>query len=228
MHTEGSGDAPYLEQTEWPAIEYAFGEADAPNLAVLHREAFPEFFLSSLGEEFLIQFYLGFVDDPSAIVAVQRDLRGTPRGVAVGTTDAQGFYSRLLKRRFWGFVRASAIAALRNPRVAPRLLRAVAYRGGSTPPTGSALLSSICVDSHARRRGMGRAILLRWRQRAHACGASSAYLTTDAQTNDRVNEFYQRDGWALDQTFFTREGREMNQYVIDLRPDAPERSGRSV
>lgn len=82
--------------------------SDAKALAKIHREAFPDFFLSSLGESFLIQFYRGFARDSSAITVVVRDEQGIPRGAAVGTTEPAGFYRRLLKRRWPGFVAASA------------------------------------------------------------------------------------------------------------------------
>ena len=46
-------------------IEHSISKADAIPLAKMHRAAFPDFFLSRLGEPFLVQFYLGFVTDPT-------------------------------------------------------------------------------------------------------------------------------------------------------------------
>jgi hypothetical protein len=43
----------------------------------------------------------------------------------------------------------------------------------------------------------------------------SAYLTTDADANDRVNSFYQRAGWSLQGSWTTQQGRRMNCYSIE-------------
>jgi len=47
---------------------------DVRDLARLHSEAFPGFFLSTMGEPFLVQFYGGFLQDETAI-----SVRGTRR-----------------------------------------------------------------------------------------------------------------------------------------------------
>lgn len=190
--------------------------SDAPTLAKLHRRAFPDFFLSQLGEPFLVQFYRGFAADRTAVVAVERNKHGDPIGVAVGSTEPEGFFGRLLRRRLFGFGLAAAGAALRHPSAIPRLLRAVRYRGEAPAGRGGALLSSICVDPDARADGVGSRLLSAWAAQAHELGARSAYLLTDADENDAVNRFYVRNGWALRDTVSTPEGRVLNRYERQL------------
>lgn len=189
---------------------------DVRAAARLHRAAFPGFFLSTLGEPFLAQFYSGFLGEPTAVTAVARDEAGTVVGVAVGTTEPAGFFRRLLRRRLPGFVVASARAVLRRPASAPRLLRAVAYRGDTDPTADGALLSSIFVVPSAQGTGAGRQLLAAWVRAATDAGAGAASLTTDAEGNDAVNRFYVAQGWDLAGTFRTREGRSMNRYTITL------------
>jgi ribosomal protein S18 acetylase RimI-like enzyme len=189
---------------------------DVPVVARLHRAAFPGFFLSSLGEPFLVQFYRGFLTDPTAVTAVARDDGGTILGAVVGTTEPAGFFGRLLRRRFAGFVLASARAVLRHPTSAPRLLRAVTYRGDAGSTADGALLSSIFVVPAAQGSGAGQALLAAWARAAADRGAGAAFLTTDAEDNDRVNDFYVAQGWALADSHRTREGRLMNRYTITL------------
>ncbi|MFC7400991.1 GNAT family N-acetyltransferase [Citricoccus sp. GCM10030269] len=186
-------------------------------VAALHRRSFPRFFLSELGEGFLREFYRGFLDDPSAVTAVVVDAGGKVKGAAVGTTEPPGFFRRLLKRRLFGFVARSASIALREPARAPRLLRAVAYRGEVPPDLpGAALLSSICVDPESQGQGVGGVLLRGWTEQASQQGAQAAMLTTDADGNDAVNAFYQRLGWELHDAYSTPEDRRMNRYVKNL------------
>lgn len=184
--------------------------------ARLHRAAFPGFFLSRLGEPFLAQFYRGFLNDPTAITVAATDQTGALRGVAVGTSEPAGFFARLLRRRWPGFVAASARAVLRDPAATSRLLRAVGYRGDTPPRISGALLSSICVDPQSRGQGVGGLLLEGWSREAAARGAATAFLTTDAVGNDAVNDFYRRHGWTVDAHFETHEGRPMLRYRRQL------------
>jgi len=190
--------------------------ADVRPLARLHGAAFPGFFLSSLGEPFLVQFYRGFLTDESAVTVVARAEDGTVLGAVVGTTEPAGFFGRLVRSRWPGFALASCRAVLRNPKALPRLLLAVRYRGPDDTASGDALLSSICVDPTAQGAGVGRQLIAAWTDRIAARGADRAFLTTDADDNDAVNHFYHEGGWTLAQTYRTREGRLMNRYTTKL------------
>lgn len=199
----------------------ALTSADVPHVARLHREAFPAFFLSSLGEPFLVQFYRGFLSDRTALTVVARDSAGRICGAVVGTLEPAGFFGRLLRRQWPGFVAASVTAVVRTPSKAPRLVRALRYRGGAAGGASGALLSSICVDPQLQGGGTGRQLIEAWTREAESRGAPSAYLTTDAEGNENVNAFYLSCGWQLAERFVTPHGRPMNRYTIALHsPDA--------
>ncbi|MGM7671236.1 GNAT family N-acetyltransferase [Microbacterium sp. A93] len=209
-----------------PALQVVpLRRAHVDEIADLHRQAFPEFFLTKLGTGFLKEFYRGFLDDPTAVSAVLLDATGKVRGAAVGTTEPSGFFKRLLKRRLVGFATQSAAVALKSPSRAPRLLRAVAYRG-EVPDNlpGAALLSSICVDPDLQGQGAGRLLLEEWTEQSQRQGASSAVLTTDADGNESVNAFYRRLGWTVHDDYKTAENRRMNRYVKAMLDSDPERT----
>ena len=190
--------------------------SDVRDAASLHRRAFPSFFLTSLGEPFLVQFYRGFIGDPTAVTAVAHDDVGRLVGAVVGTLESSGFFRRLLLRRWPAFVSASVGAVVRSPAAAPRLLRAVGYRGDVESGTGGALLCSICVDPALQGRGIGRSLIMAWTDAASAGGASRAFLTTDAENNAATLRFYESCGWTRDATFRTPEGRSMHRYQAAL------------
>jgi colanic acid biosynthesis glycosyl transferase WcaI len=196
-----------------------------PAVAALHQRSFPNFFLSQLGEGFLREFYGGFLNDPTAVTAVALDSTGKVRGAVVGTTEPVGFFKRLLKRRLFGFACRSTAFALRNPADAPRLLRAVGYRGDAPEgPGGGALLSSICVDPTLQGGGIGRSLVDAWTATASRQGTTEAFLTTDAIGNTAVNRFYQGLGWTISDSYETPEGRRMHRYVTTLPVHAAERT----
>ncbi|MBN1173939.1 MAG: GNAT family N-acetyltransferase [Micromonosporaceae bacterium] len=193
-------------------------QGEVRQVARLHEQAFPGFFLSALGEPFLVQLYRGFLKDSSAVTVVARDREGRILGAVVGTTAPAGFFKRLLQRQCLGFILASLQAVARNPAAVTRLLRAVTYRGVAPGSSGGALLSSICVVPSARGTGLGRRLLRQWTSEVARRGVSTAFLTTDANGNATVNRFYQAQGWVLSETFRTREGRSMNCYTTRTDP----------
>lgn len=194
----------------------ALGSDDVADVARLHERAFPAFFLSSLGQPFLRQFYRGFLGDSSAVTVVAISAAGGIVGAVVGTTEPRGFFARLLRRQLVGLALASVRATVRTPRAVPRLVKATRYRGGAGKHVDGALLSSICVSPEGQGTGVGREILTAWEHRAAEMGARTAYLTTDAVDNGPVNAFYCRSGWVVRSSYVTEEGRMMNVYTKDL------------
>jgi GNAT superfamily N-acetyltransferase len=189
---------------------------DVDLVAKLHLRAFPDFFLSRLGPRFLREFYLSFLMDPVAIAFVARNERDGVVGAIVGPLDPRGYFSRLLRRRWWAFCLASLGALLRSPSRAPRLARALVYRGEAPAGPVRALLSSIAVAPGSQGKGIGQALVQRWLDEARIRGAYGCYLATDAENNDPVNRFYLSLGWKVESAYTTPEGRKMNRYVYDF------------
>lgn len=185
----------------------------------LHRQAFPTFFLSQLGPRFLSEFYRAFLDDPDAVTGVALDGRGDVQGVVVGTTRPGGFFSRLLKRRWYAFALASLALVVRRPSAIPRLLRAVRYRGGVPLEVEGALLSSICVAPSGQGHGVGSLLLGHFEGVVRSAGLP-AYLVTDRSENEAGNGFYVHNGWRRAGSYETPEGRTMNCYVLDIPEEA--------
>ena len=186
-------------------------------IVAVHMRAFPEFFLTFLGPRFLREFYNSFTYDPAGIGFVAHDPNTDELlGVIVGPLTPQGYFKRLLKKRWWAFCLASVVAVLKRPSVIKRLFRALFYRG--QPPQGPprSLLSSIAVAPEAQGKGIGQALLAAWTNHIKQCGSPGCYLTTDADGNDSVNRFYLTLGWKLQDTTTTPEGRLMNYYVLDF------------
>ncbi|HSV26269.1 MAG TPA: GNAT family N-acetyltransferase [Sedimentisphaerales bacterium] len=197
----------------------AIASHDIEEVVRLHMEAFPSFFLTFLGPGFLKEFYGSFTWDSAGAGFVARDIvDGALLGVIVGPVSPEGYFKRLLWKRWWAFGLASIGAVLKSPRIIPRLSRAVFYRGDKPLGMARSLLSSIAVSPQAQGRGIGEVLMRAWIAEVHRRGSRGCFLTTDARDNDKVNRFYERLGWKLEASFSTPEGRLMNRYTLDLPP----------
>ena len=181
----------------------------------IHMLAFPNFFLTFLGYNFLKEFYSSFLCDEQGIglVAVEED---RVFGVIVGPLKPAGYFKKLLLRKWYVFCFASIRAVLREPKTIKRLFEAFFYRGQAPQDKERALLSSIAVSPNAQGYGIGEFLVHKWIDAIRSKGAIGCFLTTDAENNDKVNRFYQHLGFVIESVYATSEGRVMNRYILDF------------
>jgi ribosomal protein S18 acetylase RimI-like enzyme len=190
-------------------------QADIKRVVDIHLHVFEGFFLSFLGFRFLTILYSAIVDDPTGISFLAFDEQHT-YGFVAGTTEAAGFYRRLIIHRLFKFTIASFQPVIRNPRILPRLLRALSMPYKAVLPEGCGLLMSIGVSNEAQSKGVGRLLVDAFLEEAMRRGLKKVYLTTDKDNNGKVNSFYQNIGFRCDNSYITPEGRWMNVYMINL------------
>lgn len=185
----------------------------------IHKQAFTGFFLTKLGPGFLVKYYRLIMEQPDGILLVAEDDPDIA-GFVAGFGSPASFYHEM-KRRKVSFALAAIPALLRTPRIWPRLLldfREV--RNGADPAfaraSGRGELSSIGVAPAWSGRGIGRGLLAAFIVRAKEIGLNAISLTTDADNNDAVNEFYRKAGFQLERTFTQKDGRRMNEYRSDI------------
>ena len=77
-------------------------------------------------------------------------------------------------------------------------------------------LMSIAVLPGKQNKGIGHLLTKAFLEEAKERGLRQVDLTTDKLNNGSVNAFYLREGFYLSRSFVTPEGREMNEYVINL------------
>jgi ribosomal protein S18 acetylase RimI-like enzyme len=198
--------------------EFTIGPLAARHLQMavnVHIKAFPGFFLAWLGPRFLKQLYCGFLTDSAGVCVVATSSNGQVLGTVLGSTAPEGFYRRLLIRRWWVFASIGALAAARKPYAILRLARGLVYRGDPPADRPRALLDSISVDPQAQGRGVGKELVQYWLQAVKSKGSHGAFLTTDADNNEQVNLFYKSLGFTVESTSQRHDGRRMNRYVID-------------
>lgn len=190
---------------------------DVPRIVIIHRQAFPDFFLTSLGDRFLRRFYQAMTRAPDAICLVVE--RGTGvDGFIVGPLHPAGYFRRLFLRSGLAFAFDALPALLRRPgAVGARLLRAVHYRGEAPVAwPDAALVSSVAVASDAVGSGAAGALIEAYCAEAAARGARHVYLTTDIVDNPAANRFYRKHGFEVESVLVRPDGRTMNRYLRQL------------
>lgn len=181
------------------------------DIVEIHMHTFTGFFLTFLGRGFLKTLYKGFMDHSQSgvIVATENDKL---IGFCAYSEDLSGFYKFLIKRKLPQFAWYAAGAFFRKPKVLFRLLRAFTYSGESKREEAYMELSSIGVSPEAKNKGVGSALIKKLCDITDAAKFEYIKLETDRDNNEGANHFYQKNGFVLDHSYETPEGRGMNEY----------------
>lgn len=190
---------------------------DLDAIVSIHLEAFPGFFLTSLGSRFLCLMYQAFAEDPNSVFVSIAD-KGKIVGFVVGAGQQGSQVRRMAFRKAPRLALAVAPALLKNPlNIASHLLRQLFSLDGHPVIDADALvLRSIAVASSSLGTGAASQLLQAFEREVAERGYKSIFLTTDAVGNDRVKLFYQKAGYSIETSFVQKPSRLMNLYKKTL------------
>ena len=180
-------------------------------IALLHKKAFPEFFLTQLGLPFLKTLYKGYLDDNDSGIIVAED-GDKIIGFIAYSYDYPNFYRNLIKHRIIQFGWCSFLAVLRRPAFFKRLLGAFKKSESVVKAERYVELASICVEPEASGQGFGSALIDYLKAIVDFGFFAYISLETDAEHNESANRFYINNGFTLYREYTTPEGRRMNEY----------------
>lgn len=187
----------------------------ANDIALLHLKAFPTFFLSKLGLNFLFTFYrIILLSENSVGVGVLNEDKLV--GFAIGAQKAHSFYLKIFKKNFFKLAYQTIIPIFKNPIIIKDLLNSFFSKENSLDNyKNSAILLSICVDPLNESKGLGKNLIFQFEKVIYEYN-NSIILTTDAENNDYVNNFYVNNNFQLITTFFKGK-RKMNFYFKSIK-----------
>lgn len=200
-----------------PAFVSAAERRDIRRVAQVHEEAFPRFFMTTLGPRFLCEYY-ALVADSSDAIFLKAARGGLTVGFVAGFLRPADFYRRLRARRF-RLAFAVARSVLVKPWLLPRL--ALSYgragdRAKSCLEDKECELASLAVDPGEAGRGTGTLLVNEFVKQAKEAGARRVVLTTDAKNNERAIGFYERLGFAVRSGLRPTPTRAMFEMVLEL------------
>lgn len=181
------------------------------SIAELHKRAFPTFFLTQLGMQFLCTLYSGYIEDEDSGIIIAEEEKKIVGFIAY-SNDYPRFYKGLIKNHLLKFAFSSVGAALRHPTFIKRLLDAFKKSDSVLKEEKYVELASICVDPTKESKGVGSALINHLKGIVDFNKFAYINLETDANNNDGVNRFYRKNGFELVRTFTTNQGRRMNEY----------------
>ena len=178
----------------------------------VHMQTFTGFFLTFMGKGFLKQMYQSYCRHADSELLGAYNDEGEIVGFLAWSANMSGLYKYMIKKKLIPFAWYSMGAVFRKPRVFMRLIRAFLKPSESAREEAYVELASIGVDPSAKSVGVGSALIDTLKERVDFSKHAYIALETDAENNDGVNRFYQKNGFVLERNYTTREGRAMNEY----------------
>ncbi len=181
-------------------------------IVAIHLDTFQGFFLTFLGRGFLKQMYSSYCDHrPSGLLAAFDDGNNLV-GFLAYSSEMSGLYKHMIKTRLIPFMWYSLGAFLRKPAVFMRLVRAFLKPGEAKRSEAYVELASIGVSPDAKSKGIGSQLISSLKQLVDFSKYAYITLETDAVNNEGANAFYVKNGFVLQRSYTTSEGRAMNEY----------------
>lgn len=190
--------------------------ADVPSIVSIHCSAFKDFFLTSLGPQFLRFYYGCFIRSEETVTLVAVDEQEIV-GFAASTEKCKGFNSRLIKNNFLRFAGLSIRLLFTSPKSLIRLAKNLTKKSDSVEDNEEyAELYSIGVQSDQQGKGVGKLLLSQTECVMRADGVSKVSLTTDYYHNDAAVGFYHSMGYETLYEFVTYPDRKMYRLIKNL------------
>ena len=180
-------------------------------IVTIHINTFEHFFLTFMNRGFLRQMYRSYCehDRSELLIAVDDE---NPVGFLAYSMNMSGLYRYMLSHHLISFVWYSFLAFLRRPKVFFKLFGALKKPAQAQRDSEYVKLTSIGVDPGCKSGGIGSMLIDEMKKRVDFTRYEYIALETDAENNDAVNAFYQKNDFALAYSFVTPEGRQMNEY----------------
>lgn len=181
---------------------------DVTEVASLHREIFPDYFLSRMGQRFLELFYRQFGNE-TGNCGYAAESGGEFIGLVVGTSNPSCLFNRFYRENFKELALITAARLLQDRSIRPSLYQRKAHFGyalkslvSKKEPAESVHglnkfdLMAIGVKPEFRGTGLAENLLERFCGQVRAEGAAMINLSV-FQSNSRAIAFYKKCGWQL-------------------------------
>ena len=191
--------------------------SDSNQIANIHLKSFPNFFLTTLGYSFLKSYYSSCAKSKEAIsmCAINQD-DNKLLGFSVGCLNSKGFNKRLILSNSLEYSYRAILLLFTKPIALIRLFKNLSKNNNKDDKGNYAELLSIGVAPDKNGFGIGRNLLVKFENQVREKGINTVTLTTDADSNDSVLNFYKKSGYTVYYDFETFPNRKMLKLIKEL------------
>lgn len=191
-------------------------QSDVKSIVSIHQDAFKDFFLTSLGTDFLTFYYSRFLTCPDAkiLCALEED---RVVGFAALAENCKGFNGRLVKRNLLSFAFLSVKMLFTSPKALLRLVNNLTKKSSEVNDVADyAELFSIGVLATEQGKGIGKFLLASSEDYVRTKKIAKMSLTTDYYNNDKTISFYKAMGYHELYEFIAYPNRKMYRFIKEL------------
>ena len=182
----------------------------------IHDIAFPNFFLTSLGDSFLKLYYKSVLKNSDGILLVSQGDNDII-GFCAGTLLSSGFNTRLIKKNLLSYMGQGIRLLFTHPIRIWHLYKNLSKENPDVGDNGDyAELLSIGVDPNKQGGGVGKKMLIALEREVQRKGGSQLSLTTDFEDNEKAIGFYHSLGYNVWYDFVTFPNRRMYRMIKQI------------
>ena len=193
-------------------------ESHVLDIVKVHEKAFKNFFLTSLGTNFLKLYYSSSLQNKKTILLISVDKKNNILGFAMGTILSKGFHKELIKENFLKFVYQGLIILLNNPNHIIRLFNNLNKNQSNLEQDDQNYgeLLSIGVSPEFKGKGVGKELVEEFEKNLKKRKCNTISLTTDYYNNDYTVSFYKKNGYRELYDFIAYPNRKMHKLIKKL------------
>lgn len=182
----------------------------------VHLSAFPDFFLSSLGVDFLKTYYRCFAKHQSGNLMVGT-MDNKVVAFAAATSDCKGFNTSLLKRNLFAFGCRFLVLLFTKPMAIVHLAKNMTKTSEKVEDNEDcAELYSIGTTEAVQGEGIGTKLMGLLEAQLKEQGVEKLSLTTDYVDNEATLSFYKKNGYEVLYEFVTYPDRKMYRLIKNI------------
>ena len=189
---------------------------DLDAIVKIHDGAFPDFFLTSLGDRFLKLYYKSVMNSPEGILLICQ-FDNDIIGFCAGTLLSSGFNARLIKKNLLSYIGQGIRLLFTRPIRIWHLYKNLSKENPDVGDNGEyAELLSIGVDPNRQGGGVGKKMLIALEEEVKERGGCKLSLTTDYEYNEKAIGFYHSLGYNEWYDFVTFPNRRMYRMMKQI------------
>lgn len=182
-------------------------------IADIHQKAFEGFFLTTLGKGFLRTYYKASLNNSESIAICAVNDENQIIGFCIGCVLSKGYHKRLIKNNLIAFLFQGILILITKPKALYRLVFNLDKSTIKTDDGNYAELLSIGVLPKIKGSGIGKEMMKKFEELAIIKGCKKIALTTDFDNNQKVLEFYKKNGYENFCEFITYPNRRMYKLI---------------